>query len=253
MLLLALAALFQSPPNQPVAVPPPITRTATLDTALASKDYGKLVATVRSGASQDDLRTDLDWLKAKMMAGETAFVTMLYARLLWSATEGMPPEQASPLRQTAGMAMLYAQAAIQIDGARCGDRSAPSHRLTQLASWIPGMWTFIGSLSEQDRAVMLALVPRLEQRTAASRDQRGDVDFLCRSGLEETTYNLKHGKAREVPAKPGQIGRQIELSGDGKYQPSVRPEAEWKVEAEKLRASLPERLAAQLASQSSRQ
>jgi hypothetical protein len=95
--------------------------------------------------------------------------------------------------------------------------------------------------------MIVKLVPLLERRTAARRDEQGDVEFLCRSGLEETSYNLQHGGSREVAARPGQIGRQIELYGDGKYKPSERPQAEWKAEAERRRTALPGTIAAEVA------
>jgi hypothetical protein len=229
---------------------------AALDALLAAKDYKKLGATIQSISTREELRSDLDWLKNKMMSGETAYVTMLYARELWEVSDRVPPEQQSQLKQTAAMATLYAYAAIQIDGTRCGDRTAPTHRLDQLVSWNPQVWPFIASLPEGDKSIVLKLVPLLERRTAARRDKQGDVEFLCRAGLEETSYNLTHGGSREVAAKPGQIGRQIELYGDGKYKPSERPLAEWKAEAETRRGALPATLAAQVArlsaSQSSR-
>jgi hypothetical protein len=246
MLHIALAALVQtasvspqvSPDNQPAA----------LDALLAAKDYKRLGATIQSVSNREDLRSDLGWLKAKMMSGETAFVTMLYSRMLWEVAAHLPAEQQSQLKQTAAMATLYAYAAIEIDGTRCGDRSAPAHRLEQLVTWNPQIWPFIGSLSEADRGMVLKLVPLIERRTAARRDQQGDVEFLCRPGLEETSYSLAHGGSREVAPKPGQIGRQIELYGDGKYKPSERPAAEWKPEAEKRRAELPANLATEVAS-----
>jgi hypothetical protein len=242
MLHIALAALVQtalvpggvSPNHQPAA----------LDTLLASKEYKKLGATIQSISTREDLRSDLDWLKDKMMSGETAYVTMLYARLLWEVSDHVPPEQQSQLKQTAAMATLYAYAAIQIDGTRCGDRSAPAHRLEQLTEWNPKIWPFVASLPGADKSIILKLVPLLERRTAARRDQQGDVEFLCRDGLEEIRYHLSHGGSREVAAKPGQIGRRIEVYGDGKYKPSERSVAEWKPEADKRRAGLPATLAA---------
>ena len=250
MLHFALVALVQTSSALVPGQISPSHQPAALDAVLAAKDYKKLGMTIQSVSRREDLRSDLDWLKAKMMAGETAWVTMLYARLLWAASEGLPPETQSQLKQTAGMATLYAYAAIQIDGTRCGDRSAPAHRLQQLMAWNPEMWPFIASLPEADRSTVLKLVPLLERRTAVQRDQHGDVEFLCRAGLEETSYNLQHGGSREVAARPGQIGRQVELYGDGKYKPSERPLAEWKAEAARRRAALPAALAAQFTSSS---
>ena len=247
MLHIALAALVQTSSSVVAGEVSPTHQPAALEAVLATKDYKKLGATILSVSRPEDLRSDLDWLKDKMMSGQTAWVTMLYARLLWSASENLAPETQSQLKQTAAMATLYAYAAIQIDGERCGDRSAPAHRLQQLMAWNPDIWPFIGSLPEADRSMIVKLVPLLERRTAARRDEQGDVEFLCRSGLEETSYNLQHGGSREVAARPGQIGRQIELYGDGKYKPSERPLAEWKAEAERRRTALPGTIAAEVA------
>lgn len=244
MLHIALAALVQASvvPGQVSANHEP----AVLDALLAAKDYKKLGTTIQSANRAADVRSDLDWLKDKMMSGETAYVTMLYARSLWTVSERVPERTQVQLRETAAMATLYAYAAIQIDGTRCGDRSAPAHRIQQLSAWNPEIWPFIGSLPEADKTMILKLVPALERHSAVKRDRQGDVEFLCRAGLEETTYDLQHGGSREVAPKPGQIGRQVELYGDGKYKPSERPEAEWKPEAERRRAALPASLAAQI-------
>src|SRR3954451_10822198 len=112
MLHIALAALVQisgafvpsqvSPDHQPAA----------LDAVLAVKDYEKLGATILSPTRSEDLRSDLDWLKDKMMSGESAYVTMLYARVLWDVSEGLPQQAQSQLRETAAMATLYAYAAM---------------------------------------------------------------------------------------------------------------------------------------------
>jgi hypothetical protein len=60
--------------------------------------------------------------------------------------------------------------------------------------------------------------------------------------MEEMSYNMTHGTMREVEAKPGQIGRQIVVDGDGKYRPSVREQKAWQPEAEAARSSLRARL-----------
>lgn len=236
--LLLAAAEVQSPPPPPSQQVSAEHQPANLDRLLAAKEYvplGQIIANVSQPA---DLMSDLDWLKARMMEGDSAFITMLYARSLWVAANGYPEPARSGLRQSAAMATLFARSAMALDGARCGDRSAPSHRLDQLAAWNPEVWPYIGSLPEAEREKVVTLAVALEAHTAAARTRSGDVEFLCRGGLEETQYNLQHGSAREVPTPAGQVGRTIELSGDGKYKPSERPETEWRAEADKARASL---------------
>ncbi len=213
-------------------------RQERLDALLAARDYRALGQTVAAVRQQADLRSDLDWLQARMIEGNSAFIPMLYSRLLWVASEGLPEAQRHQLRQTSAMAMLYALAAIEVDGTRCGDRTAPAHRAEQLMTWNPPALTFIGTLSQEERERLIEVALLTEARTAARRDANGDVDFLCRSGMEETQYNLTHGTAREVPSQPGQPGRTVELSGDGRYTPSEVPLAQRQATAAQKRQAL---------------
>jgi len=238
-LLVAALLAVSIPASAQVA---PAHQPAALDALLAAKDYRALTTTIRSGSTQEEVKSDLDWLRAKLMSGESAIVSMLYARLLWDSSGELPAEPKSKLRQTAAFAILYAFATIQIDGARCGDQTAPGHRTAQLVEMIPDLQAFVAGLSKEERNAIVAAVVEIEQFTAARRDQQGDVTLLCSGGMEEIAYNLDHGSTREMPEKPGGF-RHIEVSGDGKYKPSERPEAEWKPEAARERAKLPESIA----------
>ena len=214
-----------------------------LNRLLVAQDYSALGETIRSVSRQADLRSDLDWLRARMLEGHSAFVTMLYSRLLWVAAGGLPDPHKGQMRQTAAMTTLYAHAAIAVDGARCGDPTAPSRRAEQLMGWNPEIWPFIASLTAEERQRLVQVAVQIEMNTASQRDAAGDIQFLCRYGLEETQYNLTHGTARDVPTPPGMVGRTVELRGDGGYVPSQRPDAEWRRRAVETRASLASQLA----------
>jgi hypothetical protein len=251
-MLAALAASALAPEQAQPAPAPALTEMqvspehepAALDALLAARDYSKLGQRIAGVRRQADLRSDLDWLKARMLEGNSAWIAMLYSRLLWVGASGLPEEHRRNLRQTAVMAAVYAMAAITVDGTRCGDRSAPAHRREQLMmEWNPEIWRFAATLTPEERDTIAALAVKIEQRTAARRDSIGDVDFLCRAGMEETAYNLRHGTQKEDPPKPGQIGRRIVLTGDGRYVPSQRPEAEWRKDAAAARTALPAQLA----------
>jgi hypothetical protein len=112
-----------------------------------------------------------------------------------------------------------------------------------MMEWNPEIWRFAATLTPSERSTIARLAAAIEARTAARRDAQGDIDFLCRAGMEETAYNLRHGTQKEAPPLPGQLGRRIILSGDGKYVPSRRPEAEWQKDAAAVRAGLPAELA----------
>jgi len=256
MILIYTAALVLAAVQTPQEPPPQTDQTRSvspehlserLESLLAAKDYTTLGQTIAKVSRQPDAVSDLAWLKSKMMEGNTAFVSMLYSRLLWVAAQNFPEEPKRQWRQTAVMASLYALAAIRVDGTRCGDRSAPAHRVNQVMTWNPELWPFARTLSDAERETLVKLAMAIEARTAEKREAMGDVEFLCRAGLEETQYNLEHGTAKEVTSAPGRIGRTVVLTGDGKYKPSERPEAERTAEAARVRASLPAELASFLA------
>jgi hypothetical protein len=237
-LIVAAALAFAVPATAEVS---PAHQPAALDALLSAKDYRALTATIRSGSTQEDVKSDLDWLRAKLVDGESALVSMLYARMLWDSAAELPAQN-SGRRKTAAFAILYAYATIQIDGVRCDDATAPSRRIDQLVMMIPELRLFFAALSEADRAAIAERVVEIEQSTAQRRDQQGDVKFLCSGGMDEMAYNLEHGSSREMPANPDGWKR-IEVIGDGSYKPSERPEAEWKAEAARQRASLPAKIA----------
>ncbi len=102
---------------------------------------------------------------------------------------------------------------------------------------------YLAARPQEIKNQVIAIAVAIESKTAETRDSTGDVNFVCRFGREETAYNLQHGTAKERPARPGEIGRQIVLKGDGKYVPSTVPEEVWRPEAQKAREALPSELA----------
>lgn len=211
---------------------------AHLDQLIEKKDYIALGKDLTEPKSREEFEADMDWLRDQWMQGTTALIPMMYARTLWAATESAPEQMKVGLRSTAAAAMLYTYAVTLIDGARCGDKSAPQHRRDQLLTFIPGFWSEIKSYSIETRQTILAVAVGMEQRTAAIRDSKGDVDFMCTNGMEEMTYNLRHGSVKEAPARPGVYGRHMSVIGDGTYKPSLLDEKTWKPVAEKARADL---------------
>jgi len=238
VLVAALLAATSPASSQVVATHQP----AALDALLAAGDYAALATTIRSRTTPDDLGADLDWLRAKMLAGESAFVSMLYARMLWDSSATLPPPRQRAVRTNAAFAILYAHAAITIDGTRCGDPSAPGHKEAQLGMMIPELLPFLATLTKAERQSLAETVWKVERDTAARRDRQGDVKFLCSGGMDEMAHNLDHGTSRELPEKPGGW-RHVEVTADGTYRPRERPEAEWKALAARHRAELPRTMA----------
>jgi hypothetical protein len=235
----ALLALFIAGATPELPASSTASHEASLTKLLQSKDYGELTKLVLSPKSKEEFRSNLDWLSVRWQEGSTALVPFLYARLLEAATRGKADEQAAQLRGTALAAMLYVYGVASIDGARCGDRSAPTHRQDQMIEVFSELLKAARFMSFEMRQEAVGIAVGMERKTADARDAAGDVEFFCRYGLEETQYNLKYGTAQEVPARPGQFGRQVVLTGDGKYVPSTIAESIWRPIALKARAEMP--------------
>ena len=56
--------------------------------------------TVMKPASAADIRTDLDWMQALLLEGDSAFIAMLYAKSLWMVAD-QPAVGGGPMRETA--------------------------------------------------------------------------------------------------------------------------------------------------------
>lgn len=237
ILMSAAAATAQSPSGH----------VAKLDAALAAQDYKRLsdIMLAPAQAPQDSVAA-LDWAKDRWLAGSSAAVPFVYSRLLWSMAGGSTDPRADGLKQTAVAALLYVIGTTAIDGTRCGDRSAPADRRLRIMSAGRDVLAFGAQMSPNAREQAVFVATAIERKTAAVRSTQGDAQFLCRYGIEETTHNLRNGTAKARAPKPGEFGRQVELTGDGKYVPSVRPEAIWRPEAEKARATLSTELTALL-------
>lgn len=233
--LMLLLAAAEAPPANPTRDQ----QYAILDKALAQKDYDAISATVREPRTEQMLWANLDWLSQRWREGETALLPILYATSLWQVAEGLPVERRSEVRGTAAAALIYSYAVTFVDGSRCGDRSAPAHRRDQAMGLIRDFWQEVRAYPLERRKMIAWIALAVEKQTADARDAKGDVDFMCRFGMEEMTYNLKHGTMEERPPMPGQFGRQIAVTGDGKFKPSTVPEANWRPAMAKAREDLP--------------
>lgn len=240
-LLLAGAAAPTPAANQALPAPPAAIDGAALqkelDNLLGKEDYTLLGKRMQNPQSSEEFKFILDWSKEKWLTGNSSIVPFIYSNILWAVTKDAGP-QGDGLKSTAAAALLYVIANVEIDGERCADRSAPGDRLLKIMGGGRPILEFVANASEEDRKRMIYIATEIARRTETVRDAKGDKNFVCRFGMAEINYNLKHGSQREVPAQPGQFGRQIILDGDGGYVPQELPETEWRPKVAKRRAEM---------------
>ena len=197
----------------------------------------------------DEFSESLSWLRDHWLEGNSAYVPITYALALWEYAKNEPDYYIKHnLKITAVTSMLYFYGVIEIDGARCADHTALAHRREQFPTIIPNLLDYISEMSSAEKNLSVKVAIGVEVKTAARRDEIGDVEFLCTGGLEQISYGLKNGTTKEVPAKPGQFGRQIVVDDGGKYKPRTLEPKIWQPVASQARIDMKVKLESLIAS-----
>lgn len=207
-----------------------------LDALLAAHDWTGLANALAHARSGDEAGRRLDWLSAKLVAGGGALLGFLYSRDLWSAGQQVKSsDPMSDLRVTAGLFTLYTFALIAIDGAKCEDRSAPSHRADQLLETNRPILQFLRAQPAKVKAKVVDLALTIERKTAPLRK---DDDFLCRDGLDQILAGLDGGQVKDVTPPGGGSGKSYEVSAPPGYAPKFLPPSAYVPEQFKAREAM---------------
>lgn len=231
------ASLMQAAPvdgnfNIPVAQGD---RAAQLEAMYDEGDYAALNLALFEPASESDLMTGLDWLGMKYRTDGSSYISLVYGRLLEAIAELVPADNAEQLRGTALAALVQAALTAQIDSQQCADATARSTRAEQVFAEISN-----SPLLEMDREMRrnAAFIVMLnEDITWTARQSLDQGEVLCAGGMLGMIAGLAGGTVREREAREGEIGRQIEVTPPDDFVFGRRPQAEWVVDAERLRQS----------------
>jgi hypothetical protein len=215
---------------------------AELDALLRQKKYLELRQALLRTNRADEVMLNINWEKSKLMGGASAFINFVYAHDLWRVAASLPGGQAAGLKETAVLMLLYAYELIAIDGLKCQDVSAPAHRRDQLLTLYPQTWKHIADLSDDRIAAVVRTALAMENSIAP---MRGDDDFLCRDGLDETQEALARNGDKplaELPTPPGQFGRTKVVPSNPDYKPKFLPKEIWTTKQAEVRAAMPRQL-----------
>ncbi|QQO16849.1 hypothetical protein JJB99_12215 [Bradyrhizobium diazoefficiens] len=193
-----------------------------LDSFFKAKDWGHLTAALEHPPSDaTSLSKGLVWLKSRVDGGGGFLLTLHYMRWLWmiGISKQISDPAADP-RMSAALLWLYAFELAAIDGAKCEDKTAPSHRVDQLIEKNGVILAFMKSQSTEWKEKIVALALGYETRTAPARQ---DDDLLCRGGLHEIRAGLARGTQQEVSDKQGYPGKSVEVTGPPDYTPRFLP------------------------------
>ncbi len=225
---------------------------AALDTALA-QDQGALLKMLASQKDPTQVYLDLNWERARIYDGAGFTVSLAYMLDLWRVAPALPADSATvhgdtpdSLRQTAVAFALYNVALVEIDGTRCADPSAPSHRIDQLIQYGAPIFAYGRNVSDSDKATLVRVAVHVERATASVRT---DDPVLCSGGLAQIQQGLAANGGKPLPQTtvPGVVGKTETVPDAPGYKPQfVAPEV-YQPRQRALRATLPSALQTLLA------
>ncbi len=220
----------------PVAAPADLLSDQELDALLLAKKWNELAAALSRAKSPDSVVRMLDWLHSRLDAGGGSLLGFIYAKDLWDIGEAQKlADPTKDLRITAGLITLYTYELIAIDGAKCADHSAPSHRVDQLLMNNAPALAYLKAQPPELKNKVVDLAIAMEKKTASLRKLD---DLLCRGGLEEMQAGIAAGKTREVPTPPGQVGKSVEVEPPADFAPRLLTPQSYLPDQERARANM---------------
>src|SRR5882724_1241294 len=228
-------AARQSPPPEAAYSEQQRNYVASLDKLLAERNYGELANAVGASSDSSLISPALDWGQSRMMAGKSLIVPLLYSTKLWAVGSASP--QSANLRETAGLITIYALMVTYADGVKCGDQTAPGHRIDAIAAQYREPLKMLAALPADRRTALIEAAARMEAQTTLLR---GNDNYLCRFGMQETIDALRKHEGeepKELPPQPGQAGKQFLIPDDPDYEPIYIAREQWEPKQRKNRAN----------------
>ena len=211
-----------------------------LDAMLAAQDWKGLGEALNNPKDSATFTKNMDWLHAKVAAGEGYLLSFMYMKYLW--TVGNSSNTSDPghdMRMTAGFMALYNYELIVIDGAKCADPSAAGTRLDQLFLHGRDVFSFLKKQTPEWKAKLVEIAIAYEKNTAPRRKE--DM-YLCGGGLDAIRAGLEHGQQQQVPTQPGHIGTTVAVEPPADWSPKFLTPDIYTPMQDRARAGMRERL-----------
>jgi hypothetical protein len=207
-----------------------------LDALLAARKWNDLSEALRAARDSASVGRMLDWLRARIDAGGGFMLTFVYALKLWQVGNlAKNDDPMHDLRISSGFITMYSYELIVIDGAKCGDRSAPSHRLDQLFMSNGAALAYLKGRPDDFKAKLVEGAIAMEKKTAPWRPLD---DLLCRDGLEQMQAGIKAGTTHEVPNTTGHFGKTVAVETPPGWEPRILPPEQYTAQQEEARRNM---------------
>jgi hypothetical protein len=200
-------------------VPAALPSDVELDTLLAARNWNALSEAFDKSVDAESFDRGMMWLHNRSLDGRSLLLSIIYARDLWLAgSELKARDPDKDMRLTAGMMALYAYEQIVIDGAKCGDQTAPGQWITQMSTTTQEALNFLRRQPNDVKMKVVDLALAVEKKTAALRK---DDDLICRGGMDEMMAGLERGTQHELPPD-GDVGKKIGVEASADWTPKFR-------------------------------
>lgn len=211
-------------------------RYSTLDSLLAKREYSKIRGLLQNVSSREIFDKDLMWLQRQSMSGHTAFSNLMYGQNLWAMVSQSTDPRVDQVKQTAAAQIAYTLWVLDIDGARCSDRSAPADRSLKIMTASYPILEWARNSDPESKSLIVKVILLLDDKMKERRVADFDSAFLCTGGLQHMAYGLKNGSTTEREPKEGEFGRQVVIDDGGDYVPGLIELEEWRKISEEKRA-----------------
>lgn len=208
-------------PDEPLPFHEPsldIKKANELNALMEAGDWPGLRAAVRNFNDPKSVGEGLDWLKVRTDTGAPFIIPMIYSETLWMLGSAAKDEG---LKGSAAFMALYTIAVIRMDGMACSDRTAPGHRMDQVAFSLGGPLRYFAGAKPEVKARSLKTIVALEAFTAAHR--KAEDEIVCSGGLDQIKAGMDAQLLGEAKSVPGHIGKVVDVGTPKGWKPSFLP------------------------------
>ncbi len=217
---------------------------AELDRLLDGRHFAELTAEMRKLATTPmGVNQLLSWQQYRVFTGGGYWISKQYSVTLWNvglanARGGLP--DADAFKKTAVRYGLYTMAVVNIDSARCHDRSAGPKHWDRLMRDTEDLWAYAKTMPVPEREHLVDYVWGMEVNLAPLRAKDDD---LCRYGDEELAAAMAGNnldKIKDCTQVPGLPGKTCDIHMPADYKPQYIDDIQTFLSQLQLRVALPD-------------
>lgn len=215
--------------HQQVTRPDVLAQMNRLDLALNSSVSPSEFQKTLIAQTPQEMEINMEWLRWRLLSQNADGRLAYYYAQYLSRTRNAQ----GVLMTDAAVFMMVGRLSLEIDGARCMDRSSPSHVKNQFES-NPGVQqinAYLAKLSQTQRTDLLLHAIAIEE----IRGERTAQPWLCSVGLQSMLQAMNNpDNVKTVPSTGNTLATTSLQVDTSKVTPKFKEEAAWKAERRQI-------------------